>query len=64
MSVKFDDTIDENDYGLIVCGLTGRLKGIWIPEGKDQELVPDTVAKVCIEHFGVDPNDDDEVTIH
>ena len=63
-NVKFDDAIEETDYGLIICGVTGKLKGIWIPEGKDEVPVPDTVANLCIEYFGVDPNTEEEVIIH
>jgi hypothetical protein len=34
------------------------LKGIWVPKGLENEAdVPSTIARVCIEHFGLDPND-------
>ena len=33
----FDESLGENDYGLIICGDTGMLKGIFIPENLENE---------------------------
>lgn len=64
LSTSFDDALDEDDFGLIISS-TGELKGIWLPEGKDEDDVPDKVASLLITHFGIDPNCSDEVaTIH
>jgi len=61
-TVEFDDALGENDFGLIVCSKTGRLKGLWIPEGKADDEVPQTIVDVCMEYFGIDPNA--EETVH
>jgi hypothetical protein len=47
-------------------GKDGSLKGIWVPRGEDHlEEVPDTIARLCIEYFGLDPNDETNYnTIH
>ena len=61
--VEFGENLDEDDYGLIV-GSDGTLKGLFIPKGHEDQLVPDAIVNLCIEHFGIDPNLDDEPTIH
>lgn len=60
--IHFKDALEKTDYGLIICGRTGALKGIFIPEGQEDEDVPYTVVKICQEYFNIDPNDD--VTLH
>jgi len=32
MGIKFETSLDDQDYGLIVCGKTGALKGILYPK--------------------------------
>ena len=61
----FSQTLEEDDYGIIV-GKDGRIKGIWVPEHLEHlNEVPATVARVCEETFGVDPNDESNYnTIH
>lgn len=60
-SLEFEDSLSNTDYGLIVCGKTGKLRGLWIPEGMDEDIVPKPIADICIEHFGIDPNDSETV---
>ena len=63
--IDFEDSLEDTDYGFIVCGKTGKLKGIWIPEGAEEETIPDSIADLCIEFFGIDPNgEDNEPTFH
>ena len=45
----FDESLGENDYGLIICGDTGMLKGIFIPENLEDEDIPETIVKICKE---------------
>lgn len=63
-SISFDDALEDTDYGLIICGRTGRLKGIWVPDNNEDTEIPDTVAKICVHFFGIDPNKDDERKLH
>ena len=60
-AVTFEDSLGEDDWGLII-GNDGTLKGLFIPEGKDDEEVPDTIIEICIQFFGIDPTE--EVTLH
>lgn len=56
-SVTFEESMEDDDYGLIISK-TGELKGLFIPEGEDEYLIPEPIAKLCKDKFGVDPNDD------
>lgn len=54
----FDETLEEDDYGIIV-GKDGSIKGIWVPRHlENMENIPDSIANMCNLHFGVDPNDE------
>jgi hypothetical protein len=59
--VSFADALAEDDWGLII-GKDGELKGMFIPEGKDDEDVPDAIVDICVTVFGIDPTE--EVTLH
>ncbi len=56
MKVEFENALANDDYGLIV-GKDGRLKGIWIPEGEDEDMMPEPIARLCREYFNLDPNE-------
>jgi len=45
--------LTENDWAIII-GDDGNLKGLFIPEGKDEELVPESIVEIMAEFFGVD----------
>ena len=51
--------LDEDDWALII-GPDGNLKGLFIPDGKDDEEVPDSIVYICEKYFGVDFDDQDE----
>ena len=59
--------LESDDYGLIVSK-DGELKGIWIPDNaEDKDTFPQEIAQLCIDHFGLDPNAEDEyagATLH
>ena len=66
----FEKSLEETDFGLIICGKTGNLKGLWIPKGMEEEPVPESLVQICVEVFGVDPtefedpDDPTDKTIH
>ena len=62
VKVEFENALAKDDYGLIV-GKDGSLKGIWIPDGEDQDVIPEAIAKLCIEYFHFDPNTKETVVI-
>lgn len=56
--VQFQDTLDDDDYGIII-GKDGTIKGIWIPSQlENEEQIPAAIANFCEKEFGVDPNDE------
>jgi hypothetical protein len=59
--MTFEDSLDEDDWGLII-GSDGSLKGLFIPEGHDDDEVPEAIIEICTKFFGVDPTE--EVTLH
>ena len=56
VKVEFENALAKDDYGLIISK-DGIIKGIWIPDGEDQDVIPETVARLCIDYFHFDPND-------
>lgn len=58
--VHFEESLDDNDFGLIICGKTGSLKGLWIPVGMEEAPVPETIIDICVNVFGIDPKEFDE----
>ena len=55
--IGFSTSLDEDDYGIIISK-EGIIKGVWIPQGKDLELIPPAVVDVCVQNFGIDPHKD------
>jgi len=49
--------LGENDWAIII-GDDGNLKGLFIPEGKDEELVPESIVTIMADYFGVDFDDE------
>jgi len=48
-----DAQLDQDDWAIII-GKDGNLKGLFIPEGKDEDEVPESVVAIMAEYFGVD----------
>lgn len=59
--VAFDDALEDEDWGLII-GKDGSLKGLFIPDGADDEEVPEVIVAICKDFFDIDPTE--EVTMH
>lgn len=59
-SISFDEAIGDDDYGLIVCGKTGKLKGIWVPDDNEDTEIPNSIVELCVRFFGIDPNADED----
>lgn len=61
---SFEEALNDGDWGLII-GPQGELKGLFIPEGKDEEQVPESIIRICEDIFGVDLTEDDiSTTLH
>ena len=62
--IPFEDALEDDDWGLIISS-TGELKGLFIPEGKEEEDVPQTIVEMCTKIFSIDVTQDyQENTIH
>ena len=53
------DQIGDDDWALII-GSDGNLKGLFIPEGKDEDEVPYSIVHIMEKYFGIDFSEDDE----
>ena len=56
------DQMNEDDWALII-GSDGNLKGMFIPEGKDEDEVPYSIVHIMEKFFGIDFSEDDEEDI-
>ena len=53
----FEEALEEDDWGLIISS-EGKLKGLFIPDGKDEDEVPAEILVLCRKYFGIDVHDD------
>ena len=63
--ITFEESLEHDDWGLII-DKNGRLKGLFIPEGCNEDDVPESIIQVCCNQFGIDPEefcDDERPTI-
>ncbi len=61
-SLTLEESLDDDDWALII-GSDGNLKGMFIPEGSDDDEVPQSIIEICKSFFGFDPTEE-EVTLH
>jgi hypothetical protein len=57
-----EDMLDKDDWALIFDN-EGNLKGLFIPEGQDEEFVPENIVRIMEDFFGIDLSED-SVTLH
>jgi hypothetical protein len=60
-TLEFHESLEDTDFGLIICGKTGALKGLWVPKGMDEEPVPESIVRMCVDIFGIDEKEFDYV---
>lgn len=60
--LSFDESLEDDDWGLII-GKDGSLKGLFVPDGEDEDLVPEVIVKLCKEYWGIDVTSEGE-TLH
>ena len=60
--LTFEESLEDTDFGLIVCGETGKLKGLWVPTEMGDDPVPESIIRMCVEIFGIDPEEFEEET--
>ena len=57
-SKTLDAQLGEDDWAIII-GKDGNLKGLFIPEGKDEDEVPESIVYIMADYFGVDFDETD-----
>jgi hypothetical protein len=63
-TIEFEEALNDDDWGLIISN-DGKLKGLFIPDGKDEEEVPLEILMLCKKHFGIDVRRDEYAeTLH
>jgi hypothetical protein len=56
--------LGEEDWAIII-GPDGNLKGLFIPEGSDEDEVPESIVYIMEQYFGVDFDEEDNYrTLH
>jgi len=62
--ITFEESLEHDDWGLII-DKHGKLKGLFIPDGADEDDIPDSIIQLCCNQFGIDIeefyNDEDEL---
>jgi len=59
-----EEQLGDDDWAIII-GSDGNLKGMFIPDGKEEDEVPESIVAIMSDYFGVDFDEiDDEPTLH
>ena len=54
--ITFEESLGDSDWGLII-DKDGRLKGLFIPDGSNEDDVPDSIIQLCCNQFGINPEE-------
>ena len=57
--ITFEESLGETDWGLIIDS-KGQLKGLFIPDGKNEDDVPQSIINLCCQQFDIDPQEFEE----
>ena len=57
--LSLEEQLGDDDWALII-GSDGNLRGVFIPTGSDEDMVPESIVQIMTEYFGVDFHEDDE----
>jgi hypothetical protein len=60
-NIGLEDAFDDTDFGIIISP-EGDLKGLFIPAGMEDELVPEVIVNILEQYWGITL--DESVTIH
>mgnify|MGYP001208876963 CR=1 FL=1 len=62
-TIEFEQALEDDDWGLIISS-EGKLKGLFIPDGKEEDQVPREIVAMCKTYFGIDVKEEPAETIH
>ena len=58
------EQLGKDDWAIII-GSDGNLKGLFIPDGMDEDEVPESIVYIMEKYFGIDFDEEDQdPTIH
>jgi len=58
-SKSLEEQLGDDDWAIII-GKDGSLKGMFIPEGSDEDDVPLSIVHIMEKYFGIDFGDDEQ----
>jgi len=58
-SKTLEEQLGDEDWALII-GKDGNLKGLFMPEGADEDLVPESIVYIMEHYYGIDFNEEEE----
>ena len=61
-TIEFEEALEDDDWGLIISS-EGKLKGLFIPHGADEDDVPECIIRLCVTQFGIDPEEFSDKTL-
>jgi hypothetical protein len=59
--ITFEESLAHDDWGLII-DKNGQLKGLFIPDGSDENDVPESIINLCCSQFGINPQEFDDTS--
>ena len=54
--ITFEESLEDDEWGLIIDS-KGNLKGLFIPDGANEDNVPDSIIQLCCKQFDIDPEE-------
>ncbi len=54
--ITFEESLEDSDWGLIIDS-KGNLKGLFIPDGSDEDDVPEAIIQMCVTQFNINPDE-------
>jgi hypothetical protein len=61
-SKTLEDQLGDEDWAIII-GKDGNLKGLFMPDGVDEDLVPESIVTIMADYFGVDFDEEMDDTV-
>jgi hypothetical protein len=61
-SKTLEDQLGDEDWAIII-GKDGNLKGLFMPDGVDEDLVPESIVHIMADYFGVDFDEEMDDTV-
>jgi hypothetical protein len=60
--LTLEEQLGDDDWAIII-GKDGNLKGLFMPDGVDEDLVPESIVAIMSDYFGVNFNEEETVDV-